>query len=57
MTIREKISKKLIKFTQKLINRLYKKEGVSDRVLEDQVKLNTLKNKLDINDSDEEFVQ
>lgn len=57
MTIREKISKKLIKFTQKLINRAYKKEGVSDRVLEDQVKLNTLKNKLDINDSDEEFVQ
>ena len=35
------------------VDELYAKEGVSDKVLEKQVEINTLRNQYDITDTDE----
>lgn len=57
MNINKSIKKLLVKFTQKLINKLYEKKGLTDEVLDAQIRLNELRNEYNINDSDEEFVQ
>lgn len=57
MEIRRTITKKLIKYAQKLINRAYERNGMTDKLLEQQVKLNELRHKYDINETDDEFVQ
>ena len=51
------IESKLINFTQKLINKSYEKYGLTDWVLDAQVRLNELRNEYDINETDDEFVQ
>ena len=55
--IKDKIQRKLIHLSQKLVNRAYRKEGATDEVLDMQVKINGMRNEYNINDSDEEFVQ
>lgn len=55
--IKDKIQRKLIRLSQKLVNRAYRKEGATDEVLDMQVKVNGMRNEYNINDSDEEFVQ
>ena len=55
--IKDKIQRELIRLSQKLVNRAYRKEGATDEVLDMQVKVNEMRNKYNINDSDEEFVQ
>ena len=57
MSVKEDIQKKLIRFAQKLVTRAYNKYGLTDDVLDMQVKVNGMRNKWNINDSDEEFVQ
>lgn len=50
-----------LKNRQRAVNKQYEKEGLTDDVLEKQVEINTLRNQLDIPDSDEfvyeDFVQ
>lgn len=50
-----------LKNRQRVLNKQYEREGLSDEVLEAQVELNQLRNELDIPDSDnfihEKFVQ
>lgn len=50
-----------LKYKQKYIDKKYKKEGLSDKVLELQVQLNTERHELDITDETqkiyEDFVQ
>lgn len=57
---KEEIEKELYE-KQEAINKKYEQEGLTDEVLEEQVKLNQLRNKLDIPDSTkriyENFVQ
>lgn len=57
MNIKKNIQKKLIRFAQKLVTRAYNKYGLTDDVLDMQIKVNEMRNKGNINDSDEEFVQ
>jgi len=57
MSVKTDIQKKLIRFAQKLVTRAYNKYGLTDDVLDMQVKVNGMRNKWNINDSDEEFVQ
>lgn len=57
MNIHRKIQKKIISFAQKMITRAYEKEGLTDEVLELQIQLNELRNKYDINETNDEFVQ
>lgn len=57
MKIVENIEKKLIKLTQDLINKAYLKEGLTDEILDAQIRLNELRNEYDINETDDEFVQ
>ena len=57
MNISKYIQKKLVLLTQNMINRAYEKKGLTDEVLDAQIRLNELRNKYDINETDEEFVQ
>lgn len=48
----EKYLKKIqLKNRQRVINKKYKKEGLTDEILEKQVELNQLRHELDISDS------
>lgn len=51
----------LINFAQILVNKAYARSGLTDRILEDQIKINELRNKYDIPDkhfvNDEGYVQ
>ena len=57
MNISKHIQKKIVLLTQNMINRAYEKKGLTDEVLDAQIRLNGLRNKYDINETDEEFVQ
>jgi len=57
MNIRRNIQKKIISFAQKMVTRAYEKDGLTDDVLELQIQLNELRNKYNINETDDEFVQ
>ncbi len=50
-----------LKNKQRVINKKYKEEGLSDKVLEMQVELNTLRHEMDIPDTEnfvfEDYVQ
>ena len=48
----ERYLKKIqLKNRQRVINKKYKKEGLTDEILEKQVELNQLRHELDISDS------
>lgn len=60
--VKRSIIKKLLDTSQVIINRSYKRKGLSDNVLDLQVKLNSLRTKYNIPDTkeisdEEEFVQ
>ena len=57
MGISDRIKKSMVKFSQKLVARAYRKEGLTDDVLDMQIQLNELRYDYNINDSDDEFVQ
>ena len=50
----EKIQGKLLNTAQTLINKAYEKEGLTDRVLEAQIRLNKQRHVFDIHDKNEE---
>lgn len=53
MEIKKKVLSKLLDSMQKLVNRSYEKNGLTDEVLDSQVKINELRNKYNIPDSEE----
>ena len=59
--MKRKIMSFLLNIAQNLLNRLYEKEGLTDRVLDSQIKINRLRNKSNISDKKnaiyENFVQ
>ena len=60
--MKKSIQRKLLDISQILLNRAYSRKGLDDDILDLQVKINTLRNKLDIPDkneivNDEGFVQ
>lgn len=59
--MKRKIIAFLLNIAQSLLNRLYKKEGLTDRVLDSQIKINKLRYKSNISDKKnaiyENFVQ
>ena len=60
--MKKSIQRKLLDISQILLNRAYSRKGLNDDILDLQVKINTLRNKLDIPDkneivNDEGFVQ
>ena len=61
MSVKKKAQGKLLNISQTLIDKLYEKEGLTDEVLELQVKLNTMRSEADIHDknfvNDDGFVQ
>ena len=61
MSVKKKAQEKLLNISQTLIDKLYEKEGLTDEVLELQVKLNTMRSEADIHDknfvNDDGFVQ
>lgn len=57
MSFLVKLQKKLLKFDQKLITRQYNKHGLTDEILNVQLKLNEVRNRLDLDESDDEFIQ
>lgn len=50
MGIKKKTQGKLMEISQTLIDKLYEDQGLTDEVLELQVKLNTMRAKTDISD-------
>lgn len=48
--ISRKIFEILLNYRQKQVSKRYKKEGLTDKVLEDQRKINELRHKLDLPD-------
>lgn len=62
MNIKGKIVKKILNLLQLLVDKTYEKEGLSDDVLELQVRINSLRREFDIVDEthlidDTDFVQ
>lgn len=62
MGLKDKLVKKLLNVSQRLNNILYERDGLTDEVLENQIKINEYRNKYDITDeneivNDEGFVQ
>ena len=59
--MKNKILNGMFNLTQKTINIVYSKKGASDKVIDAQVRLNQLRHKHDLPDTneliDEEFVQ
>ena len=49
----EKIANKLLNFTQKQINKAYEKDGLTDEILDLQLKLNKLRAEHDLSETDE----
>ena len=48
--MKRKIMSFLLNIAQKLLNKLYEKEGLTDRVLDSQIKINRLRCKSNISD-------
>lgn len=61
MNWKNRIEEILLNFVQRLVNYLYEKEGATDFVIDQQVKVNKLRNEYDIPDKSEfiyeDFVQ
>lgn len=61
MELKNKIRAILLNLLQRLVNYLYEKEGASDFVINQQIKVNELRNKYNIPDKSEfiyeDFVQ
>ena len=57
MNIRKSIALRLLNFCQRLVNYAYEKEGLTDRVLKDQIKINELRNKHNLIEDENEYVQ
>ena len=61
MNLKNKIRAILLNLLQRLVNYLYDKEGASDFVIDQQIKINKLRNKYDLPDKSEfiyeDFVQ
>lgn len=59
--MKRKITGFLLNIAQNLLNKLYEKEGLTDRVLDSQIKINKLRHKSNISDKKnaiyENFVQ
>ena len=53
MDIKRKIASILLDFAQKRVNQLYEYDGLSDDVLNHQLKINEFRNKLNIPDQEE----
>ena len=58
----QSVMKKLVNISQKLNDKLYEKEGLTDRVLKNQLNINNIRYQYDITDDsetvgDEGFVQ
>lgn len=53
MEITKSVVKKLLDFAQNLNNKLYEKEGLTESVLDNQVKINSYRAKYDILDENE----
>ena len=53
MNVLKHIAIRLLKMVQKLINREYEKNGLSDDVLDLQIRLNRLVNKYNVNFNEE----
>lgn len=49
----KKIANKLLNFTQKQINKAYAKDGLTDEILDLQLKLNKLRAEYDLSETDE----
>lgn len=57
MKLIRKLQKKLIKYAQKTVTKEYEKNGLTDNVLNAQIRVNKMRNKYNINELDETFVQ
>ena len=52
MDLKKSLMSFLLDTAQAINNKLYEKEGLTDTVLDNQVKINTYRNKCDLPDSD-----
>lgn len=57
MSIKNYIFQKVLDWSQKQINRQYAKKGATDKVINTQIKVNRLRHKLNLPETDGEFVQ
>lgn len=52
MRIIIRLARRILKRTQKLNDKLYEKEGLTDKVLINQLRINRIRSKLDLEDED-----
>lgn len=57
MNLQEKLQKKILDIQQKQVTKQYKKQGLTDTILEKQVKINSKRHKLNISESEGEYLQ